>query len=409
MHWILRAVAVAVVSVTISNVALAATATNQPILPQGYKLPRDLKLPVTASVAIYLPSAVTEEATFVSEANVWLRPGKATGNGVLSVAKSYLTDAFLVQAGSEKPWGLLITVRPKRNFERGDIRQVFKYKVFDSQSKLLLEGEQIGAAPAGDLVSGTGYTRAAMKATQLMLLDVITKLRPDSAGFTTTGIFRNIKPDLFVDRDNAIASGTGFYINAAGQIVTAAHVVHDCVLTEAAREDQKFDTRLVAASNLLDIAVMDTGAPAPRVLPLRVNAELNLGEPVANVGFPLQKILAASPNLTRGNVSSRGALAGSVGQFQFSAPVQPGSSGGPVVSDGGELLGVTVGTLNALAMVEKGILPQNVNFALDAKYAAMFLRKNQIAFTELPPNTKGDMKTGNEAALGAVVRLTCYQ
>jgi serine protease Do len=130
---------------------------------------------------------------------------------------------------------------------------------------------------------------------------------------------------------------------------------------------------------------------------------------VTNVGYPLQGLLAASPNLTRGNLSSRDSLKGAVGQFQFSAPIQPGSSGGPVVSDGGELLGVTVSTLNAASLVKSGALPQNVNFALDAKYAARFLDKYNIPYLAVEPNLKGDIRIANDAALAAVVQLSCYQ
>jgi hypothetical protein len=39
----------------------------------------------------------------------------------------------------------------------------------------------------------------------------------------------------------------------------------------------------------------------------------------------------------------------------------------------------------------------------------MFLRKNNIAFTEVAANPKGDPRLGNEAALASVVRLSCYQ
>jgi S1-C subfamily serine protease len=114
---------------------------------------------------------------------------------------------------------------------------------------------------------------------------------------------------------------------------------------------------------------VDSGKPTDRALPLRIGQTITLGEGVTNVGYPLQGLLADSPNLTRGNVSARAGMKGSVGLFQFSAPIQPGSSGGPVVSDGGELLGVTVSSLNAAALIKDGLLPQNVNFALEAKYA----------------------------------------
>ena len=167
--------------------------------------------------------------------------------------------------------------------------------------------------------------------------------------------------------------------------------------------------KVVATSDLLDLAVVDSGKPTERALPLRIGQVLTLGEAVTNVGFPLQGLLAASPNLTRGNVSARAGLKGSVGLFQFSAPIQPGSSGGPVVSDGGELLGVTVSSLNATALIKEGLLPQNVNFALEAKYAAMFLRDSKIVFSEVKPRTDGSMTIANDAAIGSVVQLSCYQ
>jgi S1-C subfamily serine protease len=163
------------------------------------------------------------------------------------------------------------------------------------------------------------------------------------------------------------------------------------------------------SSNLLDLAVVDSGKPTDRALPLRIGQTITLGEGVTNVGYPLQGLLADSPNLTRGNVSARAGMKGSVGLFQFSAPIQPGSSGGPVVSDGGELLGVTVSSLNAGALIKEGLLPQNVNFALEARYAAMFLRDSHIDFTEVSPRTNGSMNIANEAALGAVLQLSCYQ
>jgi len=165
----------------------------------------------------------------------------------------------------------------------------------------------------------------------------------------------------------------------------------------------------VAESLLLDLAVIDSGRPAAHFIPLRIGTSFDLGEAVTNVGFPLEGVLAGSPNLTRGNVSSRAALAGSLGQFQFSAPVQPGSSGGPVVSETGELLGVTVGTLSVMGLIQKGILPQNVNFALDARYVANFLDRNKVGYVSVPPSHPSDARAATEMTLSAVVQLVCYQ
>lgn len=378
-------------------------------LPPGVVLPKDVKVPSDAVVAVYLPSKERKSRFFVPGAGYWAEPGKALEQGVGGTLLSFFPAGFLAERSSDKPYGLLIAIHAAAKMEGSALRQTLSYKVYGPKSEMLLEGKQSAVGPLGDLGSGGGFYKLAQKAMQLVVVDVLTRLHPDAAKFPAGGAAKDIASSLLIDHDAAIASGTGFFINASGQVMTAAHVIHDCVQVDVKRDDKTYPSRVTASSDLLDLAVIDTDTPAARFLPFRKTYELVLGEPVTNVGFPLQKILASTPNLTRGNVSSRGALAGSVGQFQFSAPIQPGSSGGPVVSDGGELLGVTVATLNAAKLVESGALPQNVNFALDSRYAAMFLRKNKIAFTEVESNFKGDMRTGNEAALATVVSLTCYQ
>jgi S1-C subfamily serine protease len=186
-------------------------------------------------------------------------------------------------------------------------------------------------------------------------------------------------------------------------------VVRDCLLIEALKDGATFPVTTRVASDLLDLAVIDSGRPVPTELPFRSGYGLVLGEAVTNVGFPLSGLLATTPNVTRGNVSARAGLKGSVGIFQFSAPIQPGSSGGPVVSDGGELLGITQSTLNTAALVRQGLLPQNVNFALDAKHAATFLHQNSVTYAEVPARAGGGLQQANDAALAAVVQLSCYQ
>src|SRR5205807_9325250 len=143
-----------------------------------------------------------------------------------------------------------------------------------------------------------------------------------------------------------------FYCSRSGQVLTAATGFQDSVRIDVKRKDNVRPWRAAARSNVVGVAVVDTGTASPAFLRFGQGFSFELGEPVTNVGYPLQTILAATPNLTRGNVSARGGLTGSVGQFQFSAPIQPGSSGGPVVSDGGEVLGIAVGTLNALSLAK---------------------------------------------------------
>src|SRR5262249_709286 len=151
------------------------------------------------------------------------------------------------------------------------------------------------------------------------------QLEPNPTKFPATAHMAAIGPELLVNRTKAVSTGTAFYINKSGQMMTAAHVLRDCLIVEAQKDGKTFPVKQRATNDLLDLAVVDSDQPTDKALPLRTGQQLTLGESVTNVGYPLQGILAASPNLTRGNVSAQGGLKGSVGLFQFSAPIQPGS------------------------------------------------------------------------------------
>jgi len=377
--------------------------------PNDGLLPKDIKVPNDTAVAIYLPSVALNYRFYVNALGIWAEPGRSLDDARREVGARYFTQAVPADFAGDASYGLFVDLEPKWSYEKYNLKLEMHYRVYGPDASKLLDGtesETVGINSSGML---GGFPNAAMHVTQLVLLDVLRGLHPNAAKFPPTARLSTLNRDLVVNRSTPVSTGTGFYINRSGQLLTAAHVVRDCLVLEAQKDGKVFPVKLHAISDVLDLAVVDSNQPSEHSLPLRTGEEMTLGEPVTNVGYPLQGILAASPNLTRGNVSGRGGLKGSQGLFQFSAPVQPGSSGGPVVSDGGELLGITVGTLNAAALIQQGLLPQNVNFALDARYAARFLHRSNVEFHEVAPNAKGDMSTANQAALAAVVQLSCYE
>jgi serine protease Do len=383
-------------------------------LPKGVKLPKDVKVPNETPVAIYLPANDLGTRFYVSSIGAWAYPGKSLDDARREVGGQlfpHMKPVTLTDTGKfvEGSYGLLVAINPTWDVARGQLSLTMEYKVYDANAQKVLEGSQVQSV--GLHSSGTlgGFPNAALRTMQLVMVDVLLKLKPNLQKYPATAELAAIDRELLIDRKKAVNTGTAFYINKSGQMITAAHVLRDCLVLEAQKDGAVLPLTLKASSNLLDLAVVDSGKPTDRALPLRIGQTITLGEGVTNVGYPLQGLLADSPNLTRGNVSARAGMKGSVGLFQFSAPIQPGSSGGPVVSDGGELLGVTVSSLNAAALIKDGLLPQNVNFALEAKYAAMFLRDSHVDFVEVKPRSNGNMTTANDAALGAVLQLSCYQ
>ena len=408
VHW--KAGVAALIGLALLAPAFAAKSA----LPKGMKVPKDVRIPNDTPVAIYLPANDLGTRFYVSSIGAWAYPGKslddarsAVGGQLFPQMKPVkLTDSGAFADGT---YGLLIAINPTWNIAAGQLSLTMDYKVYDASATKVLEGSQVqsvGLHSSGPL---GGFPNAALRTTQLVLVDVLARVKPSAQAFPATAQIPAIDRELLIDRKKAVTTGTAFYINKKGQMITAAHVLRDCLVLEAQKDGVKLPVKLSASSNLLDLAVVDSGKPTDRALPLRIGQTLTLGEGVTNVGYPLQGLLADSPNLTRGNVSARAGMKGSVGLFQFSAPIQPGSSGGPVVSDGGELLGVTVSSLNAAALIKDGLLPQNVNFALEAKYAAIFLRDSHVDFAEVKPKANGNMTIANEAAIGSVLQLSCYQ
>ena len=75
-------------------------------------------------------------------------------------------------------------------------------------------------------------------------------------------------------------------------------------------------------------------------------------------------------------------MQGDYSQFRITAPIQAGNSGGPIVNVKGEVIGVTVSTLNNLYLEkQKGIHSQNVNFGIRSMLLTNMLEAKGVEFT----------------------------
>lgn len=211
--------------------------------------------------------------------------------------------------------------------------------------------------------------------------------------------FHNISPK---------GSGTGFYIDNQGTLVTAAHVVNECIFIEVNHKGQTHVASIAQQSDLLDLAVLTTNHINEQSISINKNTQVSLGKPLFATGFPLANLLSDYPSLTVGNVTSQGGLKGAKGSFQFSAPVQPGNSGGAVVDYKGQLLGVVSGSLNqAMMLTAQGTTSQNVNFAIDASLLTIFLEKG--GFTYSAQNDLPNFEEASKQAVEYTNQVLCYQ
>jgi S1-C subfamily serine protease len=115
-------------------------------------------------------------------------------------------------------------------------------------------------------------------------------------------------------------------------------------------------------------------------LRLRNGAGVNVrgGERVVLVGYPARSQLGGV-NVTEGIVSGlRGAL-GDRSRFQYTAPTQPGNSGGPVLDASGLVVGVVVSQIDKISGERTA---QNINFGIKLDLVRTFLSANGVSAAE---------------------------
>ena len=204
-----------------------------------------------------------------------------------------------------------------------------------------------------------------------------------------------------------VASGTGFVV-ARGRALTNAHVVEQCgAVRVRAPGGADLPARVIAADRERDLALIEVPDSAGPPLPFRRDQNLRRGEGVVTYGFPLAGLLSSGPTLTTGEISALAGLADNQRQFQISAPVQPGNSGGPLLDRGGTVVGVVTSKLNAQRIAQRtGDIPQNVNFAVKGSEALDFLRRNRVE-PQLSDGVQRDAAAVGEVAHPSVLFMRC--
>ena len=175
------------------------------------------------------------------------------------------------------------------------------------------------------------------------------------------------------------STGTAFFVTDRGVALTNAHVVAGCASIVLGG----LPAEVVSISAAFDLAAIRLTIPEETApLPFaRRDAGLNADITIA--GYPLHGLLGGL-NVGRGSVSSLKGLGGDETSLQISAPVQPGNSGGPAIDRLGNVVGVVVSKLDAVALADAtGDIAQNINFAIRGSLARAFLASNGIVHAEI--------------------------
>ena len=141
------------------------------------------------------------------------------------------------------------------------------------------------------------------------------------------------------NNENWDGSGTGFIINSDGYIITAAHVVKDVSMIKVILNGRSWDASILSIDTYHDIALLSIQASGLPSLPIIDSNKVLLGEDIRVVGYPLSNVIGTSLKITKGSISGIIPI-DTKKYFQIDAAVNPGNSGGPLINEKGQVIGI---------------------------------------------------------------------
>lgn len=205
---------------------------------------------------------------------------------------------------------------------------------------------------------------------------------------TTAQIAKRVSPSVVVIQgktDEGEVLGSGFILSNDGKIVTNLHVIREMNSTtvQLANCDSFNSVSVLATDEKRDLALIQVGGFNLPILELGDSDTVTIGEPVVIVGSPK----GLEGTVTAGILSSIRDSGEGLKVLQTDAAVNPGNSGGPLVNNKGEAIGVVSFKLRST---------EGLNFAIPINYVRGLYNSRH------EPMTLAEMR----ASLGETSRAT---
>jgi S1-C subfamily serine protease len=195
------------------------------------------------------------------------------------------------------------------------------------------------------------------------------------------------------------SSGTGFCISSKGIIVTNYHVIENAKTIKVrgvnSNYSKTYNAKVLVSDKNNDLSIIQIDdeefTSVKGSIPYSIKTDISkVGESTFVLGYPLRATMGDEIKLTNGIISSLTGFQGDAGSYQISAPIQPGNSGGPLIDNKGNVIGI----INA-----KHLGAENVSYAIKTNYLKNLIDLIDQSYVYNPINPLKDKQLTEQVEL----------
>jgi V8-like Glu-specific endopeptidase len=201
-----------------------------------------------------------------------------------------------------------------------------------------------------------------------------------------------------------MSEGSGWFVDR-GMVITNAHVLNmhggdkrvpakiEVTIDSGEKASRTVAAKFKGAAYEADLMLLELeGDPQqyPEPVPLNSDAELNETQTVYVFGFPLGKSLGKSITVSKSSITSLRKENGELKEIQLDGGIHEGNSGGPIINEKGEVVGVAVG----------GVAGTNIKFAIPGRLVSDLVNGKFLNLT-----LEQSYLNGEKISIPAVIKI----
>jgi Trypsin-like serine proteases, typically periplasmic, contain C-terminal PDZ domain len=274
--------------------------------------------------------------------------------------------------------------------------------------RLYRAGILTGSDSAGDFQSQSYISRGAACAIATRMVDpslrktiTLTKASAASTELNAEQVYAKCSSavaylEVYDANGKVYASGSGFFIDSDGTLVTCYHVIDGCSSAKVQTTDGKTYTveGIYDYNKTNDWAVLKVNGSGFNYLTIGSSNEINAGGTVFAIGSPL----GLSDSISQGIISSVNRTMDGSNYIQYTASISHGSSGGALINKFGHVIGITAASFDD---------SQNLNLAVPMTYVSGFKKSTVIQLSTLA-NATGTKNTNKQDRNTDIFNYLCW-